>query len=136
MAYKYIKNFNSKKNSKAYKELMQQRVRRWRKEPAIVKIETPTKIARARSLGWKRKKDFIVVRARLRKGGMRKQRPRQGRKTKGLAVRDITPNVSMQKIAEQRVKRKYQNCKIINSYEVADGGSHKWFEVLLKCQDS
>lgn len=133
MSYKHIQDLYSDKNSEEYKKRMRERIREWRKEPAIVRIENPTNPARARSLGWKRKKNFIIVRSRIRKGGTRKSRPGQGRKTKGLVVTG-TPDLSLQEIAENRVDRKYPNCSVINSYKVAEGGKYEYFEVLLKVQ--
>lgn len=134
MSYKDLKEFHSNKNSEEYKKLMRKRVRKWRKEPAIVRIEHPTNPARARSLGWKNKKSFLVVRSRVRKGTMRKSRPSQGRKTKSLGITGVSPDISLQEIAEQRVGKKYPNCRVLNSYEIADGGDHKYFEVLLKVE--
>ncbi|MDY6769821.1 MAG: 50S ribosomal protein L15e, partial [Candidatus Nanohaloarchaea archaeon] len=34
-------------------------------------------------------------------------------------------------IAEERASRKYPNLEVLNSYEVATDGSHKWFEIIL-----
>lgn len=133
MAHKYIRE-NHKKKSEKHKKLQQKRIREWRKEPAIVRIENPMNSPRARTLGWKNKKGNLVVRARIRKGGMRKKRPRSGRKTKNLAV-GVTPNLSQQEIAEQRVNKRYPNCTVINSYQVAEDGNYKWFEVLLKTEE-
>ena len=47
----------------------------WRKENALTRIEKPSRIARARRLGYKAKQGIIVVRMRVGAGGMRKQRP-------------------------------------------------------------
>lgn len=134
MSYEHLKEFHSDKNSEEYKKIMRKRVRKWRKEPAVVRIEHPTNPARARSLGWKNKKSYLVVRSRVRKGTMRKPRPRQGRKTQSLGITGNAPKVSLQKIAEQRVDKKYPNCRVLNSYEIADGGDHKYFEILLKAE--
>lgn len=132
MSYKHLKDIHSDKNSEDYKKLMRERLRKWRKEPAIVRMEHPTNLVRAKSLGWKNKKNYLVVRSRIRKGTMRKERPRMGRKTKSLGMTGVSPKISIKRIAEQRVDKKYPNCKILNSYEVADAGDFKYFEVLLK----
>ena len=47
----------------------------WRKQNALTRIDRPSRIARARRLGYKAKQGIIVVRMRVGAGGMRKQRP-------------------------------------------------------------
>ena len=62
--------------------LMWERLQKWRREPAVVRIDRPTRIDRARSLGYRAKKGIIVVRVRVRRGGTTPTRPNKGRKTK------------------------------------------------------
>ncbi len=130
-AYKYIKEFWANKTSEQFQELMRSRYLQWRKEGAIVRIERPTNLWRARNLGWKPKKGYILVRVRVRKGGQRKPRPRSGRKTKGLGIKGHTVRKSLQWIAEERANRKYPNCEVLNSYWVGDDGTHVYYEVIL-----
>ncbi|MGQ4890960.1 MAG: 50S ribosomal protein L15e [Candidatus Njordarchaeia archaeon] len=130
-AYKYIKEFWANKSSETFQELMRERYLKWRREPAIVRVERPTNLWRARNLGWKPKLGYIIVRVRIRKGGQRKERARSGRKTKGLAVRSMTVRKSLQWIAEERANRKYPNCEVLNSYWVGTDGVHEYFEVIL-----
>ena len=47
----------------------------WRKQTTLTRIDRPSRIARARRLGYKAKQGIIVVRMRVGAGGMRKQRP-------------------------------------------------------------
>ncbi len=112
-------------------KLMWERLQRWRREPAVVRIERPTRLDRARALGYKAKKGVIVVRVRIRRGGRRAGRPNKGRKTKSLMVSRLTPKKSLQWIAEERAARKYPNMEVLNSYWVGEDGKHKWFEVIL-----
>ena len=51
----------------------------WRAEPTINRIERPSRLDRARRLGYKAKQGITVVRIRVGRGGMRKQRPVAGR---------------------------------------------------------
>ncbi len=78
----------------------------WRKENAITRIDKPSRITRARRLGYKAKQGIVVVRMRVGTGGMRKQRPRAGRRPKHLGVTRIKADVSMRKVAERRVLEK------------------------------
>ena len=104
----------------------------WRKEGAIVRLDKPTRIDRARALGYREKQGFVVVRVRIRKGGRR--RPaygRGGRKPKKAGIVTFTPKKSHQLIAEERAARKYPNLEVLNSYWVGDDGTYKYFEVIL-----
>ncbi len=135
-AYKYIQEFWSDKSSEEFQKLMAERLLAWRKEPAIIRIERPTNLYRARSLGWKPKQGFILVRVRVRKGGQRKPRPRKGRKGKRLAIKGHTVGKSLQWIAEERAARKYRNAEVLNSYWVGEDGQHVWYEVILVERDN
>ncbi len=112
-------------------ELRQSRLMGWRREPAVVRIERPTRLDRARSLGYKAKQGIIVVRAKVRRGGRRKTRPKHGRRPKRMGVHKITPGKSLQRIAEERAARKYPNMEVLNSYWVAEDGKRKWYEIIF-----
>ena len=111
--------------------LMKERLVKWRRERAVTRIERPTRIDRARALGYKAKQGIIIVRVRVRRGGRRKARPRAGRRPRRMAVHKITPAKSIQRIAEERAARKYPNMEVLNSYWVAEDGRWKWYEVIL-----
>jgi len=131
MAYKYMSEAWKKPESSYVKELMQERLIEWRKQPAIMRIEKPTRIDRARRLGYKDKPGYIVVRVRVRRGGLRKPRPRAGRRQKRMGVKKYKPAKSIRLIAEERAARKYPNLEVLNSYWVWEDGRSKWYEVIL-----
>lgn len=112
-------------------ELMKVRLMRWRREPAIVRVEKPTRLDRARALGYKAKQGVIVVRVRVRRGGRRKPRPNKGRRPKRMGVYGYAPAKSIRLIAEERAQRKYPNLIVLNSYYVGEDGKYKWYEVIL-----
>lgn len=103
----------------------------WRNENAITRVEKPSRIARARRLGYKAKQGIVVIRMRVGTGGMRKQRPRGGRRPKHLGVTKIKADVSMKQVAERRVLERYPNMKLLGSYFLYKDGMHYWFEVVL-----
>ena len=131
MAYKYIAEAWRKPEESYVEELMRQRLIEWRKEPAIVRVEKPTRLDRARKLGYKAKQGFIIVRVRVRRGGLRKQRPRSGRRPKRMGVKKYKPAKSLRLIAEERAARKFPNLEVLNSYWVGEDGRFKWFEVIM-----
>ena len=103
----------------------------WRKENAVTRIDKPSRITRARRLGYKAKQGIAVVRMRVGTGGMRKQRPRGGRRPKHLGVTRIKAAVSMKQVAERRVLERHPNMKLLGSYFLYKDGMHYWFEIIL-----
>ena len=103
----------------------------WRKQNAIIRIAKPSRISRARRLGYKAKQGIVVVRMRVGTGGMRKQRPRGGRRPKHLGVTRIKAAVSMKQVAERRVLERYRNMKLLGSYFLYKDGMYYWFEIIL-----
>ena len=102
-----------------------------RKQNAIIRLEKPSRIQKARRLGYKAKQGIIVIRMRVGTGGMRKKRPRGGRRPKHLGVTRIKADVTMQQVAERRVLQRYPNMTLLGSYYLYKDGFHYWFEVIL-----
>jgi len=71
------------------------------------------------------------VRIRVSRGGMRRKRPRSGRRPKHLGVLRIKSSVSAQGVAERRVGEKYPNMKVLGSYLIWRDGMHAWYECVL-----
>ncbi len=107
------------------------KVRKWRVSKAITRIEKPTNPVRARSLGYKAKKGYLVVRGRIKKGGRRRPTPAKGRNPAAMGLVHFTPGQKRQSIMEQRVAKKYPNTEVVNSYEIAKDGQYHYFEVIL-----
>jgi large subunit ribosomal protein L15e len=103
----------------------------WRTEPVIHKIQRPSRLDRAHRLGYKAKQGIIVVRARVGRGGMRKQRPVSGRRPKHMGVVHIKQGISMRKVAERRVNEKFPNMEVLGSYYLHKDGTYYWYEVIL-----
>ena len=100
-------------------------------QPAIFRVEKPTRLDRARKLGYKAKQGFVIACVRVRRGGLRKQRPRAGRRPKRMGVKKFKPAKSLKLIAEERAARKFPNLEVLNSYWVGEDGRSKWFEVVM-----
>ncbi len=103
----------------------------WRKQNAFTRIDKPSRIQKARRLGYKAKQGIVVIRMRVGTGGMRRQRPRGGRRPKHLGVTRIKADVNMQQVAERRVLERYPNMKLLGSYFLYKDGMYYWFEVIL-----
>ena len=111
-------------------ELWQQRIVQWKKDPNTLRIERPTRLDRARSLGYKAKPGFIIVRQRISRGGRKRPQIRAGRRPKRFGRRKDL-KISYQVISEQRANKKYPNCEVLNSYWVGQDGMYYWYEVIL-----
>jgi large subunit ribosomal protein L15e len=110
---------------------LRSRVIGWRKQNAMTRIDRPSRIERARRLGYKAKQGIIVIRMRVGTGGMRKQRPTGGRRPKHLGVTRIKADDDMKTVAERRVLERYPNMKLLGSYYIYKDGKHYWFEIIL-----
>lgn len=117
--------------SAAHRELQRSRLTAWRREAVVQRVERPTRLDRARSLGYRAKQGYVVVRTRVRRGGLRKSRFNAGRVPSKMGVRKITMAKSLQRIAEERVGKKHPNLEVLNSYWVGEDGRHKFYEVIL-----
>jgi len=121
-AYNYIKQ-NFRNSLKA-------RLIEWRKQPTFVKLEKPGDIGRARNLGYKDKKGFVIVRVKLIRGGRKRSMTNKRRRTKRKTNR-LTLKMNYQWIAEQRAANHFTNLEVLNSYEVGKDGQHYFYEVIL-----
>jgi len=100
-----------------------------RREPSVIMLERPTRLDKARRLGYKAKHGIYVARVRVRRGGHKRPRPRSGRKPGKLKVRkDLMMNYRW--IAERRASRK-TGLEVLNSYYLAKDGKYYWYEVIL-----
>jgi len=128
-AYNYMKKLFSKpKSTKDYGKTLIG----LRSEASIERVNKPLKPGRARTLGYKAKTGYSIIRVKIKKGG-RKRRPFHGasRKPSKSGLTGFVTTKSLQLIAEERAYRKYPNLEVINSYWVGEDGVSKWFEVIM-----
>jgi len=124
--YKYLQQAWKKPD----KELMRARTLVWRQGDSIVKVEKPLRLDRARTLGYKAKKGFIVARVRINRGGRTKTKPKKGRKGGKMTSKKVL-KMSYQWIAEQRAARKFTNLEVLNSYYIGKDGMNYYFEIIM-----
>ena len=121
-AYYYIRESWKKPEVKALRE----RMTHWRASPVFTKVDKPLRLDRARALGYKAKKGFVIVRVRVIRGGHKRSRPNKGRRSKRLHTRKNL-KMNYQWIAEQRAARKYRNLEVLNSYQIGKYGVHYFY---------
>jgi len=129
--YSYISDAWDRPENSYVKALQWERLISWRQEKNFSRIERPTRLDRARALGYKAKQGVIVVRGRVRKGGLQKRKIRKGRRAKRMGMKKITMGKSIKRIAEERTAKRYPNMEVLNSYWVGEDGKHVWFEIIL-----
>ncbi|OYT36448.1 50S ribosomal protein L15e [Candidatus Pacearchaeota archaeon ex4484_71] len=111
------------------KESLREKMVSWRKNGVFARVENPTRLDRARSLGYKAKKGYVIIRVKIRRGGHKRPRPNKGRRSKRLHARKNL-KMSYRWIAEQRVERKFKNLVVLNSYLLGKDGKHYFYEVI------
>jgi large subunit ribosomal protein L15e len=123
--YHHIRQAWKKPDVKTLRERMIQ----WRKSPVQVKVDKPLRVDRARNLGYKAKKGFVIIRIRLKRGGHKRSRPNKGRRSKRLHTRKNL-KMNYKWIAELRVGKKYTNLEVLNSYVIGRDGVNYFYEVI------
>ncbi len=112
------------------KVTLRKRMVDWRKSNSVVKVEKPLRIDRARTLGYKAKKGFVVARVKVKRGGHKKPRPNKGRRSKRLTNR-LSLKMSYKWIVEQRAAKHFKNLEVLNSYKLGQDGINYFYEVIL-----
>jgi large subunit ribosomal protein L15e len=116
---------------KAGSPAIKSRAIEWRRGRTVVRLDRPTRLDRARSLGYKAKQGYVIVRIKLTRGGMRQKRPTSGRRPKHMGTLKIKGHFSSQDTAQNRVLERYPNTELVGSYPVYQDGRYIWFEVIL-----
>jgi len=112
-------------------DLLKSRMVEWRRMDATTVIDKPLRIDRARTLGYKAKKGFVIVRVRLLRGGRKRERKGvKGRKSRKQYARKIL-KMSYQWVAEIRAANRFPNLEVLNSYLIGKDGKHAFFEVIM-----
>ncbi len=103
---------------------------KWRTENAVIKVDNPTRLDKAHSLGYKAKKGFVIARVRVQRGGRQRHRTNKGRRSKRHTIIK-TLHMNYRWVAEQRAQKHFPNLEVLNSYPLAKDGKHYFFEVIL-----
>ena len=126
--YHYLKKAWKSPTEENTKDLRSKMIT-WRAGERIVKLEKPSRLDRARVLGYKAKKGIVVFRIAVRRGGRYKNRPNTKRRSKRFNIKKIL-KMNYQWVAEQRVQNHFSNLEVLNSYKVAKDGIYYYFEVI------
>jgi large subunit ribosomal protein L15e len=113
-------------------EMTRDRAIEWRASDAVVKVDKPLRIDRARALGYKAKTGIIVFRVRIIRGGRRRKRMGvKGRKPGRKQAIRKTLKMNYQWVAEIRAAKKYPTLEVLSSYPIGKDGKHFFFEIIM-----
>jgi large subunit ribosomal protein L15e len=124
--YYHLKQAWKKPDPVRLRELMTE----WRSEQAVTKIEHATRIDRARALGYKAKKGFVIARVKVPRGGRQRHRTNKGRRSKRHTIRKVV-TMNYRWVSEQRAQKYFPNLEVLNSYNVGKDGKSYFYEVIL-----
>ena len=90
MLYGKIKDLWRSPLSKEHRAIWFQRLVEWRNGGAVVRIERPTRLDRARALGYRAKQGIILARVRVLRGGRKRRGSlKKGRRSKNARARKV-----------------------------------------------
>jgi large subunit ribosomal protein L15e len=115
-----------------FRAYLTEKRREWRRGKTIERVEKPTRIDKARQLGYRAKQGYVVARVRVRKGGLSKIPPALGRRQKRMGITKIKRGLSAKEIAEQRAKKRFRNLDVLGAYYLGEDGKYIWYEVVMK----
>eukprot|EP01120_Amphizonella_sp_Union-15-10_P010334 TRINITY_DN411_c0_g2_i1.p1 TRINITY_DN411_c0_g2~~TRINITY_DN411_c0_g2_i1.p1 ORF type:complete len:205 (+),score=18.39 TRINITY_DN411_c0_g2_i1:62-676(+) len=130
--YRYLQELWRKKQSDTIRFLLRIRCWEYRQMSRVVRCPRPSRIDKARRLGYKTKQGYVVFRARVRRGD-RKRIARKGQvtgKPKYHGIHQLKNEKNIRRIAEERVGRVAPNLRVLNSYWVNQDTVWKWYEVI------
>ncbi len=130
-AYRYIARSFRQTQGEEGAALRHERLLEWRREHTVTRLERPTRLDRARAVGYRAKGGFVVVRVRVRRGGQGKHAILGGRRPKHKGILRMTLAISLRRIAEERAQKHYPNLEVLNSYWLGEDGKQKFYEVIL-----
>merc|ERR1719182_535475 len=121
-----------KKQSDVLRFVMRVRCWEYRQLPVLHKATKPSRLDKARALGFKQKQGYVVYRVRIRRGG-RKRAVHKGTvfgKPVHQGIRKLKKARSHRSVAEEKVGRRCSNLRVLNSYWVGQDAAYKFFEVI------
>ena len=128
--YKYLRQAWQKPSADV-KLIWRHRLIAWRRDPSCLKIEHPTRLDKAKALGYKAKQGFFNVRQRVLRGGHQRSLTGMGARKSGNQRAYLNLRKNYQWIAEERASKDFPNCEVLNSYYAAEDGKHYWYEIIM-----
>merc|ERR1711871_892905 len=132
-AYKYLQELWRKKKSDTMRFVMRVRCWEYRQLATIHKASKPSRLDKARAVGFKAKQGYAVYRVRIRRGGRKRAVGKgivYGKPVHG-GIRKLKKARSHRSVAEEKIGRRCSNMRVLNSYWVGQDAVCKFFEVIV-----
>merc|ERR1712142_311560 len=132
-AYKYVNELWRKKQTDVMGFLLRVRTWQYRQSSRVHRASQPTRIEKARRLGYRAKQGFVIYRVRVRRGSRKKPVAKgctYGKPT-NHGINQMKFQRSLQSVAEERVGRKIGSLRVLNSYWVGEDSTYKYYEVIM-----
>ena len=112
--------------------LIHRRAWEYRQRPNILTCNRPSRTDKAHRLGYKAKQGYVIVRAGVRRGGRKRQNHRGMvfGKPKHQGIAQLKFERNLQSLAEEKVGRRYNNLRVLNSYWINQDAVMKYYEVI------
>lgn len=127
---KYLKAAWKQPRETLGEDVYKQKLVLWRKEGSVTRVEYPTRMDRARALGYRAKQGFVVSRVRVIRGGKMNSKQIKGRDGGNQSTK-IVQAKNYQWICEEKAQKKYVNMEVLNSYWVGQDEKYYWYEVIM-----
>merc|ERR1719163_2291334 len=132
-AYKYLQELWRKKQSDIIRFVLRVRCWEYRQLPVIHKVQRPSRLDKARTLGFKQKQGYAIYRVRIRRGGRKRAVGKgivYGKPVHG-GIRKLKKARSHRSVAEEKIGRRCSNMRVLNSYWVGQDAAYKFYEVIV-----
>lgn len=133
VAADYIREIQKQKQSDVMRYFQRLRACEYRQRGDIFRVDRPTFLQRARTLGYKAKEGILCYVVRVKKGN-RKREYNNGNtrgKCSNARIHQITPAMRHQATAEQIAGKRHNNLRVLNSYWVNSDLMYKYYEVIM-----
>jgi large subunit ribosomal protein L15e len=129
----YLREIHRRKQSDVMRYLQRVRVCEYRQRGECFRVNRPTHLERARTLGYKAKIGYVLYIVRVKKGNFKREYNNGNTrgKCKNAGIHEIKPAQRKQATAEMVVGKKCTNMAVLNSYWVGQDASYKYYEVIL-----
>lgn len=132
-AYKYLQELWKKKQTSVMQFVLRMRTWEYRQLSAVHRCSKPSRIEKARRLGYRAKQGYVTYRVRIRRGNRKRPAPKGVvcGKIKSVGITGLKSAKNYQSVAEETVGRKLSSLRVLNSYWVGQDATFKFFEVIL-----
>ncbi|AFN84108.1 60S ribosomal protein L15 [Encephalitozoon romaleae SJ-2008] len=132
-AINYLREIHRRKQSDVMRYLLRIRVCEYRQRGECFRVEKPTFLERARTLGYRAKQGYVLYIARVKKGNMKRNYHNGNTRGKcvNAGINQIKPSLRKQASAEMVAGKKCPNLGVLNSYWVGQDAAYKYYEVIM-----